>query len=1479
MKKLIPLLLALLALPALADTPAPKSVDAKMSDASGQGITSTLNGAKRGLDCNVSNSASAPAFMAPVVGGSAVDPRDVRQLTTADQLMCGQLGSWTVIVSSSALPAGASTSALQTTGNASLSSIDAKTPALGQALKSGSTPVVIASDQGNLSFSLPSGASTSALQTAGNASLSSLDSKTPALGQATTSASVPVAIASNQTAIPVIQSGTWNVGSVTGSLPLPTGAATSALQTTGNSTLSTISSRLPASFGQTTMSSSLPVTIASNQSPLAVSQSGSWTVTVPLPTGAATSALQTTGNSSLGSIDGKLPTLGQKATSGSVSVTLSSDHGPVPVTGSLSLANSSVSATGSAVPADATMVGGSDGTNLRALSVTAAGVLKTDGSATTQPVSAASLPLPTGASTSALQTAGNASLSSVDGKLTNTTGGALKVDGSAFTQPVSAASLPLPSGAATAANQSTTNTHLSNLNNKVTSFDADSGAGTQQVTGVVLRSSASGGSVEAGTAAAPLRVDPTGTTTQPVSAASLPLPSGAATESTLSAVNGKLTTTANGLKVDNSGVTQPVSAASLPLPSGASTAALQTTGNSSLSSIDGKTPALVSGRVPVDGSGVTQPVSAASLPLPTGASNQVEQVTTNTKLSSIDGKLQWSGDGILVDGSAVTQPVSAASLPLPAGAATSALQTTGNSTLSTISSTATTLNGKFGTLGQKAMAGSAPVVIASDQSTLPVSAASLPLPSGAATEAKQDAGNASLSSLDSDVDVALSTRASEATLSSIDTKVSTAAKQDTGNASLSSIDGKLPSQGQALSSASLPVVIASDQSAVPVSQSGTWHIGNITGTVSLPTGASTSALQTTGNASLSSIDTKVATAAKQDTGNSSLASLDSDVDVALSTRASEATLASADSTLSSIDGTLDVALSTRASEATAASIDGKLNSLGQKAMAGSVPVTLASDQSPLAVSQSGTWNINNVSGTVSLPTGASTAANQATANASLSSIDTKLTSQATAARQDTGNASLASIDAGTPAALGQAAMSASMPVVISSDQSAVPASQSGTWSVRGLDGAGNALTSQASGSQRALDVGINVGGAQVDPRTRTWNLGSGSDSVAAVQSGTWNITNVTGTVSLPTGASTAANQATGNASLAQIDADLDVALSTRASESTLSTVNGKLNSLGQKVMTGSMPVTIASDQSAVPASQSGTWTVQQGSTPTTNANGWAVKPGDGTDAQDYTAAGEAKVLVTPLTDASVVKAELQDNAGNGLTSKSYSSQRALDVTLLSNQATTDVSGTFTTSGTSASIDALGATSFGFTVDVTAASGSTPTLDVEFQGSDDGTNWTSVVSARRFTATGVDVEPSFGSSFRYYRYSYTVGGGTPSFTFSVTTTRKAAPVAYRRSKNVYGSSLVATTTTPAFDMSGCLAASLVVLRANTGGGNATLTVQVSNDGQTWVSTGTTVVVTTTVPGAATGMILGAQYLRTIVTGGQASTADLYWHCAQ
>lgn len=55
---------------------------------------------------------------------------------------------------------------------------------------------------------------------------------------------------------------------------------------------------------------------------------------------------------------------------------------------------------------------------------------------------------------------------------------------------------------------------------------------------------------------------------------------------------------------------------------------------------------------------------------------------------------------------------------------------------------------------------------------------------------------------------------------------------------------------------------------------------------------------------------------------------------------------------------------------------------------------------------------------------------------------------------------------------------------------------------------------------------------------RTWSLLSSTDSIGAVEQGAWNITNITGTVSLPQGASTAALQTSENTTLSTISSQL-----------------------------------------------------------------------------------------------------------------------------------------------------------------------------------------------------------------------------------------------------------------------------------------------------------------------------------------------------
>jgi hypothetical protein len=102
------------------------------------------------------------------------------------------------------------------------------------------------------------------------------------------------------------------------SLPLPTGATT-------ETTLASASAKLPASLGTKVISASMAVNIASDQVvPISATA-------LPLPTGASTSALQTTGNTSLSSLDTKLPAKGQAAMAASTPIVVASDQSTIPV--------------------------------------------------------------------------------------------------------------------------------------------------------------------------------------------------------------------------------------------------------------------------------------------------------------------------------------------------------------------------------------------------------------------------------------------------------------------------------------------------------------------------------------------------------------------------------------------------------------------------------------------------------------------------------------------------------------------------------------------------------------------------------------------------------------------------------------------------------------------------------------------------------------------------------------------------------------------------------------------------------------------------------------------------------------------------------------------------------------------------------------------------------------------------------------------
>jgi len=253
---------------------------------------------------------------------------------------------------------------------------------------------------------------------------------------------------------------------------------------------------------------------------------------------------------------------------------------------------------------------------------------------------------------------------------------------------------------------------------------------------------------------------------------------------------------------------------------------------------------------------------------------------------------------------------------------------------------------------------------------------------------------------------------------------------------------------------------------------------------------------------------------------------------------------------------------------------------------------LTSVSDSVSAVQSGTWNINNVAGTVSLPTGAATSSNQSTIIGHLDGVETTLGT----IDADTGNIStkidtIAGAVSGTEMqvdvlTLPNVTIGAAIPAgtnnigdvdvasIATGDNTIgrvkitdgtdvadiLDLTNSNPLTVAIVDGAGTQITSFGGGTQYTegdtdasitgtamlmevaadtlqpvqgtvadgllVNLGSNndvvVSATNLDIR----DLSSGTDSVAAVQSGTWNVNNISGTVSLPTGAATSANQST-----------------------------------------------------------------------------------------------------------------------------------------------------------------------------------------------------------------------------------------------------------------------------------------------------------------------------------------------------------------
>lgn len=93
----------------------------------------------------------------------------------------------------------------------------------------------------------------------------------------------------------------------------------------------------------------------------------------------------------------------------------------------------------------------------------------------------------------------------------------------------------------------------------------------------------------------------------------------------------------------------------------------------------------------------------------------------------------------------------------------------------------------------------------------------------------------------------------------------------------------------------------------------------------------------------------------------------------------------------------------------------------------------------------------------------------------------------------------------------------------------------------------------------------------------------------------------------------------------------------------------------------------------------------------------------------------------------------------------------------------------TETGTGTAFSTAGLDSITGTLTVTAASGTTPTLDVTLETTADGTNYYTAGSFVQKTATATADAKVFGDLGSSSRWKWTIGGETPSFTFSISAT--------------------------------------------------------------------------------------------------------------
>lgn len=195
------------------------------------------------------------------------------------------------------------------------------------------------------------------------------------------------------------------------------------------------------------------------------------------------------------------------------------------------------------------------------------------------------------------------------------------------------------------------------------------------------------------------------------------------------------------------------------------------------------------------------------------------------------------------------------------------------------------------------------------------------------------------------------------------------------------------------------------------------------------------------------------------------------------------------------------------------------------------------------------------------------------------------------------------------------------------------------------------------------------------------------------------------------------------------------------------------------------------------------------------------------------------------------------------------------------------SAALTTTTTTATLTPTFGIAYSVSIPVTVVSGTSPTLDISIEESDDtGTNWYKVYDFPRITATGIYRSPTLQLVGNRVRYVQTVGGTTPSFTRAINRLQSSFPAPLVRQS--IDRTIVLTTlssTTPSLITGDCGNRLQLVVNIGAATTPPALQLQGSDDnGITWYLIGTplTAVANSTVQ--ITIADINSQLTRAIVT---------------